>query len=89
MILSVLRERDSLCTVSMTDQNERDWKVGRRAIGKYHEKTSHLLTPNYCFQCFEELADLEEDCPICSHDNRQTLEHLKSLDQVFYLLFYL
>ena len=58
----------------------RDWKERDR---KNHEKTSHLLTPNYCFQCFEELADLEEDCPICSHDNRQTLEHLKSLDQVF------
>ena len=45
--------------------------------------SSHY-TPYYVAfcQCFEELADLEEDCPACSQDNRQTLEHLKSLDQI-------
>ena len=33
-------------------------------------------------QCFEELADLEEDCPACCHENRQTLDHLRSLDNI-------
>ena len=35
------------------------------------------------FQCFEGLADLDEDCPVCVNENKQVLEHLKSLQQVY------
>eukprot|EP00116_Pleurobrachia_bachei_P008726 sb/3468988/ len=33
-------------------------------------------------QCFEELTDLEEDCPVCVQENKQTLEHIRSLEHI-------
>jgi len=45
--------------------------------------TVHLLcNHSWHQQCFEGVADLDDDCPICSTENRTVMEHLKSLDQI-------